>query len=30
MNYKILKLDPYLTPYKNDIEARLQNYIKMI
>ena len=29
MNYKILKLDPYLTPYKNDIEARLQNYIKM-
>ncbi len=26
MNYRILKIDPYLKPYKSDIELRMNNY----
>ena len=28
MNYKIFEYDPYLLPYKADIELRMQNYAK--
>ncbi len=28
MNYKIFKVDPYLKPYKNDIELRMDSYLK--
>ncbi len=27
MNYKIFKIDPYLKPYKNDIELRMNSYL---
>ena len=28
-NYKILSIDPYLTPYESDIELRMSNYANL-